>query len=271
MIFYCTRISLDLSSFYPPKIVSKLKIVSVDCVSHTFSLFIFMTLFDTCGMEWQNVVFSITQKRLDALHQSQVNAYHEAATKAIKDWAMAFPLEPMEDGDSEQAFVDRCVSALAFVPSSTGAGSHTWPNWKLEIGKALAKSEIRKRAKAIFEKYRAVQDNDDEMEEGDDNVGTEDGVDTETGDEVEGEDNEEQEEGEEKDAEAEVTNSTQSTDATSEQQQSRRNHGKRPGDIGKPTVARKKGTPVKGYRNKGQSTRGGRRGGRGGTYTKKNT
>lgn len=248
------------------KIVWKPNIVSVIlCVSNPFSS-IFMNLIDLRGM--RILMFEITQKRVDALHQSQVNAYREAATKAIKEWAMAFPLEPMEDRDSEQTFVERCVSALVFVPSSTGAASHIWPNWKLENAKELASNEVRKRARAIFEKYQAAQDDHDEKEGADENTGTEHPIDAETGDEVEGDGDEEVEEGEEEDHEVGGTNNTTS-DAQAKQQQSKRNQGKRQGDNGKTTVARKKGTPVKGYRNKGQSTRGGRRGGRGGAYPKK--
>jgi hypothetical protein len=217
------------------------------------------------------LVFSNIQKRVDALHESQVIAYHEAATKAIKEWAMAFPLEPMEDGDSEQAFVNRCVSALIFVPSSTGAASHTLPNWKLDIGRALASNEVRKRAKAIFEKYHAAQESNDDEEEVDESAGTEGGVDIETGDEVEGDDDEEGEEGEEEGAEIGGTNDTKTLDAKAKQQHARRNLSHRRGDNGKTTMTRKKGTPVKGYRNKGQFTRGDRRGGRGGAYPKKYT
>jgi hypothetical protein len=223
-----------------------------------------MNLIDLHGMSI--LMFQPTQKRVDALHQSQVNAYREAATKGIKEWAMAFPLEPMEDGDSEQTFVDRCVSVLVFVPSSTGAGSHLWPNWKLENGKELASNEVRKRARSIFEKYQAAQDDYDEKEGTDENAGSEYVIDAETG--VEGDDDEEGEEGEEEDPEVGGTNNTTS-DAKAKQQQGRRNQGQRQGENGKTNVARKKGTPVKGYRNKGQSTRGGRRGGRGGAYPKK--
>jgi hypothetical protein len=215
--------------------------------------------------------FSNIQKRVEALHQSQVNAYREAATKAIKEWAAAFPLEPMEDADSEQAFVDRCTSALVFVPSIKGSATHTWPNWKLENAKALASLEVRKRARAIYEKYHPTKDEEEEEGEPDENSEegmTEEGEETEeTGDEDEGEDDDNEEEGEEEDGE--VDNNAKPSDGKPKTQQLKgKGKTKRKGTNGKSAAARKKGTAAKGFR-KGQSSRGRGRG-RGGAHAKKN-
>jgi hypothetical protein len=208
------------------------------------------------------------QKRLDNLHQSQVKAYREAAINAIKEWALAFPLEPMEEGDSEQTFVDRCASALVFVPSPKGTGGHnTWPNWKLENAKALASLEVRKRAKAMYEKYHPAHDEEEEEHSGeadeDDTAmgGSDNG---ETGDEVEGSD----EEGEEEDGEVDAVANNNGASSNPKQPKGNANRNKRSGGKSKASLARKKGTTAKGNRNKG-STRGGRRGGRGGAHAKK--
>ncbi|KAG7362305.1 hypothetical protein IV203_025971 [Nitzschia inconspicua] len=218
---------------------------------------------------------TIIQKRVDSLHQSQVAAYREAATKAIKEWAMAFPLEPMEDGDSEQAFVDRCTSALTFVPSREGAAQHTWPNWKLENSKALASLEVRKRARAIYEKYHPARDEgkaEGQDKENDEDGSTDDGEGTEeTGDENEEDDEMDGEEGGEEDGAVHETNN-KSPDINPKPRQSKNssnnNKAKRKTGNNKNNIARKKGSSTKGFR-KGQSARGGRRGGRGGVQSKK--
>lgn len=206
------------------------------------------------------------QKRIDALHQSQAKAYREAAIKAIKEWAAAFPLQPMEDGDSEQAFVDRCVSALVFDPSPKGGGQHTWPNWKLENAKAIANLEVRKRARAIFEKYHPSKDQDEENKENDDKDATEEGEDTEeSGDEESGGNDMEGKDGEEEDGQ---------DNGTKPKLQQPPNHGaiKAKGNGGsnnKATPQRKKGTAIK-ISRKCQSARGRKRGrGGGGANAKK--
>jgi len=85
---------------------------------------------------------------MDKLHQSQVKAYREAAVQAIQEWALSFPLQPMEDGDTKIKFINRCTAA---VPNEL-------PNWKLDNAKVTAINEIRKRANATFEKYHPVED-----------------------------------------------------------------------------------------------------------------
>ncbi|KAL3906243.1 MAG: hypothetical protein SGILL_009348, partial [Bacillariaceae sp.] len=188
---------------------------------------------------------------------SQVKAYCEAATNAIKEWALAFPLEPMEEGDSEQTFVDRCASALVFVPSPKGAGSHTWPNWHLDNAKALASLEVRERARAIYEKYRPAHDEEEAEHSGEADVddpamGGSDGG--ETGDEIE-------EEGEGENGETNASINSIGTATPRARQQSKPNtKNKRKGGKQKGAIAKKKATPAKGFRNK-RSTRGGRGGG----------
>jgi hypothetical protein len=219
--------------------------------------------------------FIVIQKRLDDLHNSQVKAYREAGTKAIQEWASGFPLEPMEEGDSEQTFVDRCVSALVGGGSSINAAKDAvcpWPNWKLDNAKDLASSEVRKRAKSIYEKYHPSAEEEDGDENNEDAGGTdeceaEDADEVETGDEIEEEeDDEDEEDGEEEDGE--VGGGSNTASKTKQQQQpknSNRNKRKGAGGNAKATTARKKANNAKGYRNKGgQATRGGRRGGRGG-------
>jgi hypothetical protein len=232
------------------------------------------------------------QKRLNDLHQSQMKAYREAATKAIQEWALAFPLEPMEEGDTEQSFVDRCVSALVFVPSPKGTSGgkapvYTWPNWKVDNGKALASNEVRKRAKAIYEKYRPVNDNGDEEEgeEGEEHNTNDadmadDGDDGETGDDdddsEDDDENEEGEEGKENDGEAGGVDPSTSAGSKNKQQQGKNNinnnRNKRKGGNTKNATVRKKVVTAKGYRNKGGQAarrRGGGGGGRGGGNNRK--
>lgn len=85
------------------------------------------------------------QKRLDDLHQSQLVAYREAATEGLREWARTMaPLQPMEDNDNQNSFVERCVSAV--VASS-------WPNWRVPSANLIISLEIRKRARATFAKY----------------------------------------------------------------------------------------------------------------------
>lgn len=94
---------------------------------------------------------------MDKLHQSQVQAYREAATRSIKEWAQAFPLEPMQEGDSKIAFVNRCIASI-----TSASGENGMPNWKLNTAKLTAVNEIRKRANITFEKYHpAEQDTPD--------------------------------------------------------------------------------------------------------------
>jgi hypothetical protein len=91
---------------------------------------------------------------MDKLHQAQVKAYQEAAAQSVKKWAVSFPLQPMEEGDSKTVFVNRCIASI-----TNASGANTMPNWKFENAKATALNEIRKHANAMFEKYHPAEDN----------------------------------------------------------------------------------------------------------------
>jgi len=91
---------------------------------------------------------------MEKLHQSQVQAYREAATRSVKEWAQSFPLQPMQEGDSKIAFVNRCISSI-----KSESGENGLPNWKLNTAKLTAVNEIRKRANATFEKYHPAEEN----------------------------------------------------------------------------------------------------------------
>lgn len=101
------------------------------------------------------------QKRIDDLHQSQVHAYREAAVKALREWVQVeAPLEPMEENDTQDTFVERCVAALVTGKQSKGngtGGTHhpnpIVPNWRLDSAKMVLSMEVRKRARAVFAKY----------------------------------------------------------------------------------------------------------------------
>jgi len=94
------------------------------------------------------------KSRMDKLHQSQVQAYRDAATTSVKEWAQSFPLQPMQEGDSKIAFVNRCIASI-----TTASGEDGLPNWKLNTAKLTAVNEIRKRANATFEKYHPTEEN----------------------------------------------------------------------------------------------------------------
>ena len=81
------------------------------------------------------------------MHQSQLLAYREAATEALREWARTMaPLPPMEDHDTQHTFVERCVSTLVTSSSS-------WPQWRIPTAKMVVSLEMRKRARATFAKY----------------------------------------------------------------------------------------------------------------------
>ena len=81
------------------------------------------------------------------MHQSQVQAYREAAVKALRAWAQTeAPLAAMNDNDTQDAFVERCVMATL---------QQSWPNWQLDSAKMVVVIEIRKRARTTFAKYNS--------------------------------------------------------------------------------------------------------------------
>lgn len=66
--------------------------------------------------------------------------------KALRDWAQSLALEPMEDSDTKESFVKRCILASSKFPP---------PNWKvIENPKQIVTNEIQKRAAETYEKYR---------------------------------------------------------------------------------------------------------------------
>mmetsp|Transcript_9115 Transcript_9115/g.19732 ORF Transcript_9115/g.19732 Transcript_9115/m.19732 type:complete len:216 (+) Transcript_9115:1170-1817(+) len=184
------------------------------------------------------------QSRMERLHQSQIIAYRKAAVKSIQDWTLSVPLGPMEEGDTKQAFVERCVPTI----TTTGTGANTLPNWHLATAKATAIAEIRKRAIETYEKYHPTEEavaeegNADEAGNADNGTGNEDG-------EVTGDD------ASDEDGEAKTTKQA----ATAKYVHPNRN---KKGNGQKNATAHKKGTKAKG----GRGFRGGRdarQGGRG--------
>ena len=102
------------------------------------------------------------QKRLEDLHKKQVKAYLEAAKKALEEWAVAtIPLQPMEDTDTKESFVQRCIATLVKpqIPP---------PNWKggILVSKVVS-STIKKRAEETFDKYHPVGNDDDDNDNDD--------------------------------------------------------------------------------------------------------
>jgi hypothetical protein len=223
---------------------------------------------------------------MDDLHKSQIQAYRLAATEAVQSWAMAVPLEPMEEHDTEESFVDRCVSALAFGKRRTGGSSSStssWssiPNWKLDNIEELASDEIRKRAKAVYEKYHPAEEIGevdmarDAATEGvlEDDLPTADEDDDEHHEGEEDDEESREEDGEldkhEGIAVGSATGAT--TDATKQNPNGRNtNRNNRKGGTtnttSEATPVKKKAPIKRTYRgNRSQASRGGRRGGRGG-------
>jgi hypothetical protein len=194
---------------------------------------------------------------MDKLHQAQVKAYREAAVQSVKEWALSFPLQPMEEGDSKIVFVNRCITSI-----TTASGANAMPNWKFENAKATALNEIRKHANATFEKYHPAEEDvpDKENEKNPAAVSGEAGTADEAEDESEGG-------GDTEDGEM-----TGDDDNVSDQEQTtgkyvHPNRKKNKVAGVKKTTTLKKGTRAKnGFRNNNNNKggRGARRGGRGG-------
>jgi hypothetical protein len=215
------------------------------------------------------------------LHSAQVQAYREAALKALREWCQSVvPLEPMEETDAEDAFVERCVAAIA-------NNVQEYPKWNVgdSYAKVLVTMEIRKRAKGVFAKYHPTTTTAEDEEERE----AEEGEEGEEGEEVEsGEEGEETEEdGEVGDMETEGPKAAEATGPTSNNKSKqppnqKTNTGAKKrtankGNTNNKATVRKKGTAAKpaapntraqGARNKaagGRASRGGgNRGGRGG-------
>ena len=85
-----------------------------------------------------------------------MKAYQEAGTKALNEWAEALSLEPMEEGDSKETFVRRCVLALR------KAEAPLWPG--VENSKQIIREKVQKRALETFEKYHPEGSEEGEAE-----------------------------------------------------------------------------------------------------------
>ncbi|MGK3733592.1 MAG: hypothetical protein ACI8RD_009361, partial [Bacillariaceae sp.] len=196
-----------------------------------------------------------------------VKAYREAAIQSNNEWFLSLPLQPMEEGDTKDTFVDRCILAVEQI---------TVPNWKLPNTKATAINEIRKRANATYEKYHPIEEDGEEEvaeeEEADEAEGS-----GETGDEI-SEDDGDEDNGEVGPAGAMDIDVTTKTKQPAQNAHPNPNRNKRKGgnnnnNNNKNTTVRKKPTAKGGYRNKGgPANRGGRgRGGRGGNTRNNNS
>ena len=195
------------------------------------------------------------------MHKSQVTAYQEAAANALKAWTKSVDLEPMEENDTEDMFVARCVSAA--ISSA--------PNWKVDVTRIIG-SEIRNLATAAFARYNPPDVGDDDTEEGEDEDGEEGEEDGEVPDEEMGE----------APATSDAPKPTEPTPtkgkvkATPKKAAGSANKAKKGTKANKATV-RKKGTNAKpgngrtqASRGKGGATRGRRVAGRGGAAGTKN-
>ena len=215
---------------------------------------------DGCKRTWmqnQNWMYQI-QGRMNKLHESQIKAYREAAVQSIKEWALAFPLQPMEEGDSKLTFVNRCTASLA-----KATGAQALPNWKLGSAKATALIEIRKRANATYDRYHpAGESTSDEKEN--EKAATEN---SETAKKADGPSGgvTAEEDGELTGDDCDI--SDQGTESANKKKTGRYVHpNKKTAKFGaaKNTVAHKKGNNAKGGFRNNKGGRGSRRGGRGG-------
>jgi len=197
---------------------------------------------------------------MDKLHQAQVKAYREAAVQSVKEWAIAFPLQPMEEGDSKIVFVNRCIASI-----TNASVANAMPNWKFENSKATSLNEIRKHANAMFEKYHPAEDDSPDKVKVNEKKPAVAAVSGETGtaDEAENES--------EGGAETEDGEMTGDDDNVSDQEQTttgryvhpNRNKKNKVAGVKKTTTLRK-GTRAKtGFRNNNKGGRGAGRGGRG--------
>ena len=190
------------------------------------------------------------------MHKSQVKAYEEAAGKALKEWAQSASLEPMEENDTEDIFVNRCVSAV----------TASAPVWRVDVSRIIG-SEISKLAKTTFAKYNPSAAVNDDTEEGEEEEEGEEGEELEEDGEVADDDM----------LDASANDNAPASKATSNTgpKKALANKNKKVNKSGK-AVVRKKATNAKSGNAKSQATRGrggarGRRvGGRGGAIASKN-
>lgn len=166
-----------------------------------------------------------------------MKAYRDYAIRSITNRALSLPFQPMNEGDTKDAFVERCVSAADRIAV---------PNWQLPDTTTIAINEIRRRAIIAYEKYNLVEnDNEKSVDETDD-------------------DEETSEDDDDEDCKIEDTPAIVDTAVIStktKQQPSKnanfqhRKKGRRGKTNKKNASVRGKGTSAKGgYRNKGGST-----------------
>jgi len=169
------------------------------------------------------------QKKYSNLHESQVKAYREAGTKALEEWADALSLEPMDEGDSKEIFVRRCVLAIR------KAEAPLWPG--VENSKQLIREKVQNRAMETFEKYhpQASEEGGAEPSEGE--------GDTEPEQSEDGEALTEEEDGEEEDGEVEQKTEKPASALKVKNKVNNKN-------IPKKKVVRKKATAAKGGKHK---------------------
>ena len=127
----------------------------------------------------------------------------------------------MEDSDTKEIFVQRCIAAL-------GTGKVQVPNWKgLEISKVV-NSEIKKRAEETYDKYHPVEEEEDD----------EDG-------EVEASEGEEPSEGEGDTEEEMDTGGQKASESTASKTKNKLNTAKNKRLLKEKIAARKKGNMAK--------------------------
>eukprot|EP00429_Kryptoperidinium_foliaceum_P035255 CAMPEP_0176181314 /NCGR_PEP_ID=MMETSP0120_2-20121206/92903_1 /TAXON_ID=160619 /ORGANISM="Kryptoperidinium foliaceum, Strain CCMP 1326" /LENGTH=288 /DNA_ID=CAMNT_0017519539 /DNA_START=218 /DNA_END=1084 /DNA_ORIENTATION=- len=236
---------------------------------------------------------AFVSKRVDDLHQTQIQAYREAAVKSLREWAQTeAPLQPMEDHDTQDSFVERCVNAVL--------NAKAWPRWRLDNANMVLSIELRKRARATYAKYAhppapatpatttvgdppaskaasgtnvtaTRQEEDDHENDGGDDEDDDDGEVDEDGEDEDGEmDEDEEDDGNDDDDEEDGedgqvednANSKQNNTNTSTQNAPRKKRNNNNNNRKKKVTARKKGTTTKQTRKGGaRSRRGGRGGG----------
>jgi len=90
------------------------------------------------------------QKQLQSLHDSQVQEYTQVAQQALHDYAQTVELVGMGDTDTEQLYIDKCLSALQI------------PDWNIPDVHERVTSVVQQRA---IQAWQAQVAGDDDLEE----------------------------------------------------------------------------------------------------------
>ena len=77
---------------------------------------------------------------MQILHESQLKEYTLAAQQSLTEYAQTVELSRMEDTDTEQLYVDRCLAALQI------------PDWKLPDAPSRVLNIVRQRAITAWQK-----------------------------------------------------------------------------------------------------------------------